>query len=90
MPNDIEVFVGCRGLKICRDRLEVGIRRPFRARGKVFATFSKLTLAHIVRGIDEVQLVFCPRLLKQLPEPGPLVPGVAREIEDDRRAPGQK
>jgi hypothetical protein len=48
MVNDVEVFVGCGRLEICRDRIEVGIRGPFRASGKISAARPELPLADVV------------------------------------------
>ena len=63
VTNDIEVFVGCRGLEIRCDRVEFGVRCPSRAGGKPFAAFLELPLAYVVRCIDEMQLVFRTRPL---------------------------
>src|SRR6187551_2974787 len=84
VTNDVERFVVGWRLEIQSDGVELRLRRPRSAGRQVLRSILQLTLAQFVRRVDEVQLVRDIRALEHLPEPGPLRPGVAGEVENDR------
>ena len=83
MTNDGEVFFvgGC--LEVRRDGIEVGVRGPGRARGQPCASLSQLTLAELVRSVDEMQFMLGVRALEEFPEPLTLSSGIAGKVEND-------
>ena len=82
MTNDVEVLVFGRRLEVRRDRIELSVRGPGRARGQTFAPVSQLALAEIIGSVDEVQLMLDVGALEELSKPLTLSSGVAGKIED--------
>ena len=83
MTNDVEALLSSRRFKVCRDRIERGIRRPRTTHRKVFAAIFELTFAEIARCVDEMKLMRDISSLKQRAEPDSLLLRVAGEIEYD-------
>ena len=83
MTNDAQALLSRRRFKVRRDRIEVGIRRPWATDREVLAAIFELAFAQVVRHVDEMQLVRDIRLFKQRAKPDALFLRVAGEIEHD-------
>ena len=90
MTNDVESLIFGRFLKVHRDGIELGIRRPGRAGGQTCASLFQLALAEIIGCINEVQFMINLRAFKYLSKPLTLNPRVTQKIEDHRNPVGQE
>src|SRR5262249_27894012 len=84
VTDDMEPLILRRGPKVRGDRVELRLRGPRSARGKMLGSLLELALAHGIRRVDEVQFVLRIGGLEQLAEPCSLRSGIPRKDEDDR------
>src|SRR5215471_10058229 len=84
VTDDMEPLILRRGPKVRGDRVELRLRGPRSARGKMLGSLLELDLAHSIRRVHEVQFVHRVGGLEQLAEPCSLRSGIPRKVEDDR------